>query len=515
MKRIISVLLSITLILSLCIISASAGDMIINLSDEDAEAKITENANPDTTVNVMVFPDYPGPDFTENNAAMFEKISAVIPSAKLAPKYRTDRSSFVITMPAGEFTKLKDIDGIYDAEMFLPAAIPTNDDGTVNILITYGYTMTAIQQKQYDDGDWDGKTAILKERYAASKADLLEYIDSVCEYDVLRDTSINRIYLRVPASAVDVIKQAELVKSIRYLTPSESKLNGEAQKLIAEADPGKIVTVYVTTDRGDVAAMRNYFNVTKQEMNAYFAIEDENGVNEWLRASKAFYADYHQKLLSEITEKTDAVYMPHTSLEHGDEVFRDLDTSCWTRFYVPVGQLQTLAQIEGIAAIAYEPPKEADPYQDWYWLGGDLDLARKICGEPNESGMFYVPAGVSFPTDEEEYARFKEIDYVKGVKYCRPAPTDGWWKLEGDEALLKATYGEPNADGRYYVPKKDAVKGDVDYDYDLTILDATGIQRELAELAAKHFNKTCADYDEDGDVTILDATAIQRTLVDL
>ena len=71
--------------------------------------------------------------------------------------------------------------------------------------------------------------------------------------------------------------------------------------------------------------------------------------------------------------------------------------------------------------------------------------------------------------------------------------------------------------------------GDADNDKELTILDATSIQRDLAELnslpeddvyycetGAGSWN-VCryADYDRSGDVTILDATAIQRTLVDL
>ncbi len=57
--------------------------------------------------------------------------------------------------------------------------------------------------------------------------------------------------------------------------------------------------------------------------------------------------------------------------------------------------------------------------------------------------------------------------------------------------------------------------GDTDGDASVTILDATGIQRELAELGVAVFDEECADYDEDGDVTILDATAIQRTLADM
>lgn len=61
--------------------------------------------------------------------------------------------------------------------------------------------------------------------------------------------------------------------------------------------------------------------------------------------------------------------------------------------------------------------------------------------------------------------------------------------------------------------------GDMDGDDELTILDATDLQRWLAELdePVKRIIDCDleGDFDEDGDVTILDATAIQRYLVGL
>ena len=70
------------------------------------------------------------------------------------------------------------------------------------------------------------------------------------------------------------------------------------------------------------------------------------------------------------------------------------------------------------------------------------------------------------------------------------------------------------------------ILGDADSDGDVTILDATRIQRWLAELCnmdGSDFTgnvltadeKNTADADEDGDVTIMDATAIQRNIAEL
>ena len=57
--------------------------------------------------------------------------------------------------------------------------------------------------------------------------------------------------------------------------------------------------------------------------------------------------------------------------------------------------------------------------------------------------------------------------------------------------------------------------GDADSDNEVTILDATTIQRKLAGYTLTAFDSAAADSDEDGELTILDATAIQRFLVSL
>ena len=59
------------------------------------------------------------------------------------------------------------------------------------------------------------------------------------------------------------------------------------------------------------------------------------------------------------------------------------------------------------------------------------------------------------------------------------------------------------------------VLGDTDGDGEVTIIDATCIQRHLAELPTFAFVEKAADSDEDGEVTIIDATCIQRHLAEL
>ena len=57
--------------------------------------------------------------------------------------------------------------------------------------------------------------------------------------------------------------------------------------------------------------------------------------------------------------------------------------------------------------------------------------------------------------------------------------------------------------------------GDVDGDGEITIADATIIQRFIASIKISFKNQNTADTDEDGEVTIIDATFIQRWLVKL
>ena len=60
------------------------------------------------------------------------------------------------------------------------------------------------------------------------------------------------------------------------------------------------------------------------------------------------------------------------------------------------------------------------------------------------------------------------------------------------------------------------VSGDADKDDELTVLDATAIQRYMAGLIDEEkIDLSSADFDKDDEVTILDATAIQRHLAGL
>ena len=112
---------------------------------------------------------------------------------------------------------------------------------------------------------------------------------------------------------------------------------------------------------------------------------------------------------------------------------------------------------------------------------------------------------------------FKECSKLSDVYY--DGKQSEWNKISianadnGNDPLLNANI--------HYLKGADIVisplqiLGDADRDGNVTIIDATTIQRELVEFPTTYFDPETADVDCDEDVSIIDATSIQRYLADL
>ena len=176
----------------------------------------------------------------------------------------------------------------------------------------------------------------------------------------------------------------------------------------------------------------------------------------------------------------------------------------------------------------------------------DWQTAEKIC---EAKGGHLVTIG----SRAENAAVFEHIMNTSLTRYwigLSDVESEGVWKwVNGETSEFRNwTDGEPNNDNReenyaeihsgsgtwndiggYYcihvavgfICEYDAAVtdqtslGDADADGEVTILDATAIQRMLAELSVSSFHRKAADADGDGDVTIMDATAIQRHIAEL
>ena len=119
---------------------------------------------------------------------------------------------------------------------------------------------------------------------------------------------------------------------------------------------------------------------------------------------------------------------------------------------------------------------------------------------------------MSITKNDVEYNYFN-LDYVGAGEQ---APTEPTTPTEATEPPTNPPATEPPAT-QPTQPTEGAEKllGDVDEDGEVTILDATAIQRKLADLPNKSYNEALADCDGDNDIAILDATAIQRFLAGL
>ena len=114
---------------------------------------------------------------------------------------------------------------------------------------------------------------------------------------------------------------------------------------------------------------------------------------------------------------------------------------------------------------------------------------------------------------------------VNGSKVARPAdPSEDGWTFEGwyadPDCTVPFDFNAPIVNNTIVYSKwtqNDVgfMIGDADGDGEVTILDATFIQRYLASLPTESFDEKAADADEDKEITILDATAIQRHLAGL
>ena len=118
----------------------------------------------------------------------------------------------------------------------------------------------------------------------------------------------------------------------------------------------------------------------------------------------------------------------------------------------------------------------------------------------------------------------RDIQSISGIGYVLGGgPGAGGWRIgdienvtiRGYSGTVAESYARDNGFTFISLGKVDRLLGDSDGDDSVTIVDATVIQRHLAEIPTAVYIEAAADTDQDGNVTILDATCIQRWLAEL
>ena len=145
-----------------------------------------------------------------------------------------------------------------------------------------------------------------------------------------------------------------------------------------------------------------------------------------------------------------------------------------------------------------------------FYRGVGVNIYRS---ENSEDGPYTMVGSIDDRSDssytDNTASPYKEYFYIL-KEYTFDAKGN---KLLSEQSTAKSTPAvapEPTVD-----PDAPVILGDSDCDGELTILDATAIQRFLVGYQPKSFSEKAADSDRDGEVTILDATSIQRFLASL
>ena len=149
-------------------------------------------------------------------------------------------------------------------------------------------------------------------------------------------------------------------------------------------------------------------------------------------------------------------------------------------------------------------------YQNGEWVDGwdekTVSIAVDEYVATNNRESEIGPNPLIAWNDTEKLVSGLTIDNEGALKVLREESqqNDGYLYIDAQQHYHVGDYTEP------------VLLGDVDGSGDVTILDATFIQRKLAGIPIPfEFNDTVADTDEDDDVTIIDANYIQRWLAAL
>ena len=136
-------------------------------------------------------------------------------------------------------------------------------------------------------------------------------------------------------------------------------------------------------------------------------------------------------------------------------------------------------------------------------LAGALNLTKDFVKSAIEENQAGINAALAL---DESLTKPFDWSYDASTLPAAAAPTEPETAAPTEPETAAPTEPETQPAG--------PVRGDADKDKELTITDATLIQRFLAELVGEDaLDMEAADADKDGEVSIIDATLIQRVLL--
>ncbi len=301
------------------------------------------------------------------------------------------------------------------------------------------------------------------------------------------DSDTNNGYTDATATVTVSLKNATSgTVKVSNLPAVDVPKEGKAIKLNSSIDFGDGVNITVTATNGKQTTTNTY-KVYKKNPNEAKRVYFDNAVHQW----SAVYV--YCKTGESATTQLAAYPGTKMTLVSGSKTLYYCDVPSSTN-YVKFN--------EGpVDCLGHSPAQ----------CGGEYGL----CGRTMPQTV--VPYGAAQLAKNREAGGYK----LTGSMICSKLE----WKDYGEYpvATLSAsdvTYPDeiptqPSTQGPTFTPGT-LILGDSDFDGDISILDATYIQRHLAKLTVLSTDALkCSDVDDDGDVSIIDATNIQRHLAKL
>ena len=353
--------------------------------------------------------------------------------------------------------------------------IAANPNASIQIFVERkANPLTVEDMPSYDSADRASLYTARKELAAVNREKNQEFIEELGKYasftvDGITNSTI--VVLTIKARDIYRLAESESVFTIesmpegKWINESEDtaveKLSEELQKAIEETDdPDALIEVIAYGSFG--------LSLDKKTKLELLDTPGEHGFTTKLQEMVVqFYRENNAKLFEEIqTVSPKAVQIKKAGsycfVSNERKMYYSCDGNNGVYMTIPKADVEKIAKLNSVRSITLYKhlpdlyPADSERLQ----IGG---LVVKVAEESNEYGLYDV-------------LLFKSVSY------------------RGEKVIVRL--------------------GDVDNDGELTVIDATGIQRELAGIGSTEFIEDCADYDRDGDVSVLDATAIQRTLAE-
>lgn len=353
---------------------------------------------------------------------------------------------------------------------------------------------------------------------------------------------VNKLYVGIPYSAVEKILEIDTVKEIVpyqeiaiSTRTAEEKISSELKTMLNKLNSQTTVNLSI------------WFSYTPAIYYGFSEV-DFTEPQDYLEAKRAVNSQYHLSLnnmfFDEIKDDLNIVFNSASNY-----------TPCVyvTTTLSEVSKIANKQQVDSIEYISNEPTDEpsdeeppaftyAEKFDNWILfdkynseIDGDNNFNRYFdyyelyehhIEDSGENDWALISAKVNF------FSPFEDVKCLRaGNRILK------WWQPGSDAHGFGLFVYDANEDTFYDIDKVNfddynelinvieelelgGLLGDVDMDEDLTILDATCIQRYLANLQqyesyTYEFVNALSDVDADGEMSVMDATAIQRRLAKL